>query len=283
MKRLKKLSALWVPFTGAEFYVYSACASFYLLLSVLPASVLILTITPYLPISDLIWDAVITQLIPAPLQTLAIHMLLNVFESSSGLIISASVFTTLWSASRGVLSIIDGLNAVNHFPRLRNFVFRQVKAAISFLFLGSSLVLMSVLLIFGDAIVSELFDDFPVFQHIYRFRVLISWLLMTGLFSITYRFLPSRKLPFKNCVFSAGLVSGVWILFSHLFSFYVVYFSSHKQIYGGIGLILLTAIWLRICMLLVLYAGSLAKLISEGQYHPLRIIRSAWNTQNDEL
>ena len=279
MKQWKKLSLLWEPFTPVEFYIYSACASFYLLLSILPACVLALSVIPYLPVSQIVWDAIITQLIPSPLQTLAVELLRTVFQASSGLIVSASVFTTLWSASKGVLSMMDGLNAVAQFPRLKNFVRRQIKAIVSFFILGSGIISISIILVFGDAIMGDLLSNIPLLYRIYQYRAVISWLFMTGAFMLVYRLLPSNKIPIKYCALAACLVAAAWILFSHMFSIYVSFFSAHRRIYGGIGLLLLTAIWLRVCMLMVLYGGKLAKLVADDQYHPIRIIHSAWESE----
>ena len=67
------------------------------------------------------------------------------------------------------------------------------------------------------------------------------------------------------------------MLVSWAFSIYVNYFAGYVKLYGGIGLLILTCIWLHICLLLFLYGALVADLLHHRSYHPLQILKETFS------
>lgn len=279
MKHWKMLTALWEPLTKANISLYSSSAAFYLILSFLPASVLFLSLLPYLPVSPDLWLSFLTDTVPSPFLPVAFSLWETIFRNRSLGTASASAFITLWSASKGILSVMDGLNSTFGLPQTGKFIMRHVTAVVYFILLSVCLLVVLICLVFGHVLFSVIDSYYPglylLLRPFVKFRGIAAFIVLSILFCLVYRFLPLKRLPLRHCIFSSCVVSAGWIIFSLVFSIYVNYFSGHRRLYGGVGLLILAAIWLRICVSLLMYGGLLAKLRWEGKYHPLRIIRSA--------
>ncbi len=278
MERSKKLRLLWAPFAYPMITTYSAAVSFHLMMSSLPACVLLISLLPYL--SPLILTSVTIVGAPSPIISLLRYMTERSFSTGSSLTISLSAVFTVWSASRGILSLLDGINASMHTKRLTGFFRRRIIAAFYFLFLGSALLLSLLILVFGDSLLDFVlqYDIAPIklITTIFRLRSVVTILLLGPLFSLMYRVLPSSKRPFGLCVQSGYFAASAWVVFSIAFSVYVDNFSNFPKLYGSIGGIALTALWLRICVTVLLEGAVLIRLRHEGKFHPLTILRSAF-------
>ena len=273
MSKIRAVSALWVPFRDNKSSVYASSACFFLLISAAPGCVLLLMLLPYLPFSQAHWQVLISQMLPEPFLPWVIGFLEEVFQKQSFSVLSISAITTLWSASKGIMSIKDGLHAVLDLPRNTGFFRRSLISISYFLLIMFSLFLTVFIIVFGDKVLIALAGDRLSTDFVFRFRRSIAFTLLTVLFAIIYRVLPLKVLPWKECIISSMLVSAGWLMLSYGFSIYIRFFSNSEQFYGSIGSLLLAAIWLRLCVIMLLYGAVLAKLRRDDAYHPLKIIK----------
>lgn len=274
MKRISKLSQLWKPFLRKNISIYAAGASFYLLLSALPASALLLSVVPYLPVPEEFWTSMFEHVVPSAFLPVIYALWEKIYLNKSLTALSLSALTTLWSASKGTLFIMNGLNAALEFPVPRGYFRRRILAILYFLFLTISFLIILIGIVFGRLILRLLIHS----RYVY-FSISGSFMLLLILFTLIYFLLPTKKLPLKSCLWSGLFVSLGWLLFSVLFSIYVNLFSEYTELYGIIGLLILAAIWLRFCISVVLYGGIFAKLKADNCYHPWEIIKQALSSQ----
>lgn len=277
MDRIRSLRRLWEPFTACRASLYAASSSFYILLSVFPAALFLLSLLPYLPLSlDALLDG-LEQVVPAPFHPVVNYVFETVRSNSTIALLSVSALTTLWSASKGVLSITDGLDAVLDRPRETWYLRRRALSIVYFLILAVSLLTMLLIHVFGESLLLACFRWFPAAARaavlIYSLRTPYLFLLFGLLFGLVFYLYPRRTLDFRWCLLGGLGTSGCWLLVSWAFSIYVNHFAAYVRLYGGIGLLLLTCIWLHICLLLFLYGALAAKLLHEGTYHPAAILR----------
>lgn len=99
-------------------------------------------------------------------------------------------------------------------------------------------------------------------------------LLLGPSFTLMYRFFPSERHPLRLCLQSGCLAASAWVLSSIAFSVYVDIFSVLPKLYGSIGAVALTALWLRICVTVLLDGAVLIRARQEEQYAPFKILRS---------
>ena len=92
---------------------FAASTAFFLFLSLIPALMLLCAIIPYTPLTEANLMSAAKQISPDAMNSLLVSIIRDVYDKSIGLV-SASAIITLWSAGKGVLALMRGLNAVNN-------------------------------------------------------------------------------------------------------------------------------------------------------------------------
>ena len=272
MRHFLKLKPLWAPFSDPIITTYAAAVSFHLLLSALPASVLLISFLPQL--SSLFLAS--SPIVETP--SILTSMLRYITKQTPSFTIPLSAFFTLWSASKGVLALLDGINVSMQTERLTGFFRRRIIAVSYFIFLVASVLFSLLILVFGKTLLEltlqYFFPSVHIISMIFRLRSIASIFLLGTVFSLMYRLLPSSKRPFRLCIQGGFFAASAWVMFSMAFSFYVDNFSNFSMIYGHIGILVLTALWLRICVTVLLDGAVLIRMRYKEDYHPLDILRS---------
>lgn len=257
----------WQYIRDLRIPIHAANTGYFLILSVFPALVLILSLLRYtaLDVHNLL--GFLEGLIPAALLPEAELLIVNTYESTSKTVVGISAVTALWSASRGIYGLITGLNAIYRVPENRGYLqVRLISMAYTFLFL-LVLLLTLVLHVFGTGIVSLLSQSsMPFFRFLtgivdLRFFLLV--FLQTALFTAMFMALPNRKNSLGDSLPGAFFASIGWLIFSHLFSLYVEHFPTYGNIYGSVYAVALMMLWLYFCISIVFYGGVLNRLLME--------------------
>lgn len=90
---------------------YAASAAFFMFLSLIPILLLVCSILPYTPVTEADLMEVLAQILPTSLVPLSVKTVADVYDKSPA-VISLSAVATVWSAGKGMLAIIRGLNAI---------------------------------------------------------------------------------------------------------------------------------------------------------------------------
>ena len=247
--------------------VHSAYTSFFLILSVFPASMILVGVLGYtsLEVEDVL--SLVAQVVPEPLLPLARRLLTGAYDATSAPLLSLSAVTAIWSASRGILGLKEGLNAVYGVKERRSyFVTRGISMFYTVLFVAM-LALTLVLNVFGTTILDYLhMTTNPVLlflMDVIDFRFFLLLLLQTALFTAMYAALPDRKQGLWESFPGAVVASLGWLIFSNLFSLYVEYFPRYANIFGSVYAAALTMLWLYFCIMIVFYGGAINRYIME--------------------
>lgn len=246
---------------------HAANAGYFIVLSVFPALVLLLSLLRYTPLDagDLL--SVLEGFLPAALVPAAENLIISTYAHTSTAMVSVSAVGALWSASRGIYALLTGLNTIYGVEEDRGYFYtRLISVAYTFGFLVV-LLLTLILGVFGEAILESLppaRTPFGIFlSEAVDFRFFLMLVLQAGLFTAMFMVLPNRKNSFKESYPGALLASGGWLIFSKLFSYYVENFSSYSNIYGGVYAVALSMLWLYFCLSIVFYGGALNQLLME--------------------
>lgn len=199
---------------------YAASIAFFFFLSIVPMLMVICTVIPYTPLTEENLVQAITDITPDIADPLAESLVADVYDQSAG-ILSIAAIATLWSAAKGVMALMQGLNAVNGVTEKRNyFVVRGVACFYTFVML--IVVILSLFLnVFGNRFVDIALYRIPQLKHLVslamHFRFLVVWAVLTLLFAMIYAFLPDDKLRFREQIPGATFSAVVWNLFLGLF------------------------------------------------------------------
>ena len=106
--------------------VHAAHACYFLILSIFPALVLVLSLLRYTGLQAQVLTEFLEGFVPHALMGYVRRLIFNTYENSSGAILSLSAVTALWSASRGVYGILTGFNAIYEVPENRGYLRTRV-------------------------------------------------------------------------------------------------------------------------------------------------------------
>lgn len=240
--------------------LHAANAGFFIILSLFPALVLVLSLLRYtgLQVSSLV--EVLASVLPAALMATVEELVLSTYENSSGALVGISALTALWSASKGIYGLMTGLNRVYGVSENRGWLYtRCISVLYTFVFLAV-LLLTLVVHVFGGTLLSLL----PITRSrlvriltgIVDFRFLLLLTLQTAVFMLLFAFLPNGRNKLRDTIPGALITSLGWLVISGAFSLYVERFASLRSIYGSVYTLALAMLWLYFCLLLIFYSAA---------------------------
>ena len=192
----------------------------------------------------------------------------DLYTSNVLTVVSVTVLVALWSASRGVFGIINGINTILGSDENRSYLRRRLTAIFYTFLLILALFLTLGLRVFGKSILSMIADwDLRLFSMVSKL-VQLRFVFTTGILSLLFMMIfavfPAKRMHLRNVVPAAVLTAVGWLVFSYLFSIYVDY-SGGSRFYGSMAMLVLSLLWLYICMCILFFGGVLCKLSEEGK------------------
>lgn len=253
----RKLFLLVNDFSGQmkkqNISTYAASIAFFFFLSVVPMLIMICTIIPYTPLTEENLVELVTDFLPDQVDPLAESLISEVYNKSAG-ILSVAILATIWSAAKGVMALMRGLNAVNGVEEQRNYFVVRAIASFYTIVMLVIVILSLFLMVFGDQLVTLMLHRLPQLQKMVsfamNFRFLLVWAILSVLFAAVYAYVPDRKLRFKEQIPGAVFSAVVWSVFSWCFSGYVTY--GNYGIYGSLSIIIIVLLWMYFCMYIIL-------------------------------
>ena len=241
---------------------HSAAAAFFMFVSIIPFIIVILCIIPFTPITDTNILAIAEAVLPEKLDLYAVDIVAELSNESITLL-SVSAIVAMWSASRALLTIKQGLNEIRGVVETRNFVVLRVNAAFYTIILIVSFLLMLVLNVVITGIERylravlgiDLSADYDVVYLIITLRPIISLVVAFLVNIYFFTALPNDKVTIKTQIPGAALVSLIWYLFSTVFGIYINYYNAYSM-YGSLSVVIIVLFWLYACMYILFLGGQ---------------------------
>ena len=262
MTRLQNISQRGMDFAGGmtakSLGAYASSTAFFFFLSMIPIMILFAEILPLIGLGEEELVLLFTDLTPAVADDLVVQIVHEAYGISSGLL-PLSFLVMLWSAAKGMLALISGLNQIYDIDEKRNYFYLRLIASVYTLLLLVVLVAMLVLFVFARQLRFLLEGRF-LFLHRLAFgipnlRVLVTLAVSVLLFSLIYTFVPGKKqnwlFQLPGAVFSAV----AWGGFSYFFSLFVGVAGSFSTYYGSLATLIILLIWIYWCFYLFLIGG----------------------------
>lgn len=237
--------------------VYAAQASFFLVISALPMLLLLLSLLGLiLPREGSVLVNATLDGLPDELRPLIEGLVTEVSEKASASVLSISAITLLWSSSRGVRGIGAGVRNVYGGKKERHFLVYSAKSVGCTLLYLLSVLLALIVWVFGDQLLRYAPEGSP--HGLLRLlNGSALFLLLVGLFALTYRGFSGRKIPFFSGVPGALFSALGWLLYSAFFEYYVTHFADYSYVYGSLAALIIVMLWLYSCMEILLIGAGI--------------------------
>ena len=254
--------------------VYAAQASFFVITSSVPfISLLIAIFGLFLPeANDLSHLSIpIIEDVSKGISVIFSSIMLDLKDAPSVSLLSISAVTTLWTASRGIAAIRQGIETVYGTDKTSGYVRHRMTSILTTLLFIVSLTVITVLLLFGDKLISLISGYISV--HLTDLFELLRMpalaLVMAVFFTAMYCSIAAKSSYVSHKVWRhipGGLFSSVgWLVFSYLYSLYINHFPGASKVYGSLSAVCLIMLWLYFCMMILLLGAELNKLCFAGK------------------
>lgn len=249
----------------ANVSAHASSAAYFLFLSIIPIIMIVCALLQNAPSVQMKLGSYISQvMIPDKVEDF-LQSIFNVYQGNSITLVSASVAVAIWSASKGMLSLIRGMNAVYGIKESRNYLLLRLRAVIYTVFLLLSILLSIVLLVFGNKVTGLLLPRFAMIGQVWDWLQPLRHVLVAGVISVIfctfYCLLPNNRMPWLQQLPGAVFTSVFWTLYSFFFSIYIDYFNGYSM-YGSLTTVIIVMIWLYFCMY-IFFCGALVNRLWE--------------------
>jgi membrane protein len=234
--------------------------AFNLLMALLPASIFLFTLIPFIPIPNFQRELIklFENILPSNafnfLETTIIDI---VTHKSTGLLLFMFIATIIFSTN-GIHAVIHAFVVSAHTFKTRSWLNQRKISVILLLIVILMISTAGFLVIFGKFAVNRLVQLHIVKRYfVIYILIFMKWILVVLLLflaiSFLYYFAPAKRTGFKFFSPGSTVATLLFILTSLGFSAYVNNFGQYNKLYGSAGTLMVILIWL--------YLNSIAILI----------------------
>jgi membrane protein len=258
---------LWKKNSVNDYFGFAAQLSYYFLLSMFPLLIFLVTLLPYLPLTQADLLAVFRDYAPSGSMELIEKNLSQI--SKNGTLLSVGIIGTLFSASNGIDAIVKALNRAYEVTENRSFLRTRITAILLTLAMIFVIIVALILPIFGKQIGVFLFSQFKLSDQFIMvwnaLRWLVSAVIIFVIFVGLYWLAPSKKIACRSTIPGAVFATLGWIVTSWGFSFYVSNFQNYSATYGSIGAVIVLMTWLYISGIIIIIGGEVNSFYSKEE------------------
>ncbi len=169
MKLLKKCVKLIMGFLNAMqedcVAAYAAQTAYFIMLSFFPFIILLVTLIQYTSLTPENIYRVAQVLFPPSMDTF-IQGLIDEVYSRTAVTISLSAIMTAWSAGKGFMGLIQGMNMIYNVEERRNYIILRLQSALYTVVFVVAIILSLVVLVFGNSLHKVAVEYAPILTYV---------------------------------------------------------------------------------------------------------------------
>ncbi|NLY48648.1 MAG: YihY/virulence factor BrkB family protein [Clostridiales bacterium] len=247
---------------------FSAQAAFFIIISFFPFIMFLLSIVPFFSLEESTVLNIVTRVFPHAFNSFIVLVITEIYsKTNTGTLISLTAITALWSASKGFLAIMNGLNFVYDIPETRKSILKRLISTLYTLIFAVILIITMILFVFGNKLYLWIVTRFPVMQKlallVISLRTIVGMIVLLLFFLFIYVAIPNRKTKPSRELPGALICSAGWMGFSYAFSYYIDHYSNYASMYGSLTTIVLFMLWMYSCMYLLFIGAELNQLFQK--------------------
>jgi len=246
--------------------------AFNLLLALLPASIFIFTLIPFVPIPNFQKELIdlFENILPVNAFNFLETTIVDTVTNKSGALLLVMFLATAIFSTNGIHAIIHAFVVSAHNFKSRSWIHQRKISIILLLIVVMMIALAGFLVIFGKSVVNYLVElDILERSLVISIIVIIKWILVVLLLFMAISFLyylaPAKRTDFRFISPGSMLATILFIITSLGFSFYVNHFGQYNKLYGWIGTLMVILIWLYLNAIALLIGFELNVSIKEAR------------------
>lgn len=234
--------------------------AFNLLMALLPASIFLFTLIPFIPIPNFQEELIrlFESIIPANAYTFLETTIIDIVTNKSGGLLIIMFVATVIFSTNGIHAVIHAFVVSAHTFKSRSWINQRKISVVLLIIVMFMIATAGFIVISGKMAVDRLVELHMIKRtFVISLLIFLKWVIITMLLFLAISFLyylaPAKRTEFK--FFSPGSIMAtfLFILTSLGFSAYVNNYGQYNKLYGSIGTLMVILIWL--------YLNSIALLI----------------------
>ena len=259
-------------FTQVNLIDRAAAVAFNVFLALFPMILFLFTLLPYFPLQNIttnILEALQEILPPGTYESVA-STINEIMSIEHGGLMSIGILLAFYFSTSVVSSFFRGFNmGDNEFGQIP-FLKLQLYSILVMLMFVLLLFVSIVLITIGQKLLPILFVKMHFYNGFVVFLInLVRWLVvifaLIVAISLLYHFGNPRSKSFKLFTPGSLLFTGLFIVGTMLFNFYISNISTYNLLYGSIGGLIIFVIWIYFNCILILIGYELNKSITKAQ------------------
>lgn len=247
---------------------HAAASAFYMFLSLVPFIAIVTAIIPLTGLSQDTLLEIIDRYIPTALQSIIENVIGDIYFAP-GAILPLSILIAIWLSSRAFSALIRGIEDIADAPKYSSFLRRSLTACIYTVGIIAVMIILLTLMVFGQEIYQFLSSTLPgispALRLLIKLRFVVVFIVIAAVFLAIYIGSPGMKLRFAALIPGAAAAAGAWLLFTWLFSLFIVYGGGYST-YGSLAAIIISLLWMYWCMYIILIGAYINVFIQAKKY-----------------
>ncbi|GGK03950.1 putative ribonuclease-like protein YfkH [Lentibacillus kapialis] len=247
--------------TDDDIFGLGAQLAYFLLLSLFPFLLFLMTLLGYVPIDSQNVTEFIQRYAPGEISQLINENISELVNNQNGSLLSVGVIGTLWAASNGVNAIMKGFNRSYEVGEDRSFIVMRLIAIVLTIAMVLVICMAFLLPVFGKMIGEYIFAFFGLSESFLNVWDTLRWIVSSAVIFIVllalYKMAPNKRIYFKNVVWGALFATIGWQLVSLAFSFYVNSMGNYSATYGSLGTVIVLMIWFYLTGVIIMIGGTI--------------------------
>lgn len=245
-----------------DMMTYAAALAFRMLFALFPFIIFLVALLGFLRIPGF-FDWLLSQVqtvLPQQAMGQVEEVVRQVRDQGRGRLLSFGIIVALWSASIGVRSLMNGLNAAYDVEEERPVWKRYPLSIFYTIALAAMIIVAAGLMFTGPQAIKWLAGQVGMAEVFATVWAWLRWpvaifLLMLAV-AIIYYFGPNVDQPFRFITPGSVLAVSVWIAASLGFSYYVSNFADYGATYGSLGAVIVLLFYFFISAAVLLFGAE---------------------------
>ncbi len=256
---------VWKEAKKDNIMIRANAVSFSIFLSLFPAIIFLFTLLPLIPgVQDFTTTLSdnLSKVLPKSVHDFIFNIIIDLTSIKRDGLLSVGAFLALWFSSNGMLNLMSGFDKAYNDTFIDRPWFKDRIVAVALTIILSLLLISSLVAVVVEGKVLEWLASHYQFSAVFLWvisflnKLFALFVVFTGI-SLIYRYGPAmhRRTAFFNI---GSVIATVFsILTSFIFSEFINNFSRYNEVYGSIGALIVTMIWIQLNALIMLIGFEL--------------------------